>query len=74
MRSEATLRSRQWVETEIVTDKIGIRALGLLEDLSQDDALHQEAIDVIERQVESVLRSSAFGAPWKGSCTTEKKS
>ncbi len=46
------------VETEIVTDKIGTRAQGLLEDTSKDEAPHQEAIDVIERHVESVLRSS----------------
>jgi hypothetical protein len=46
------------VETEIVTDKIGTRAQGLLRETPQDDALYQEAIDVIERQVETILRSS----------------
>ena len=46
------------VETEIVTDKIGTRAQGLLDGVPQGEAPHEEAIDVIERHVESVLRSS----------------
>ena len=46
------------VETELVTDKIGTRAQGLLNETAPDKALDQEEIDVIERHVESVLRSS----------------
>jgi hypothetical protein len=46
------------VETDIVTAKIGTRAQGLLDDNRQEEAPHSEAIEVIERHLETVLRSS----------------